>query len=47
MFLAELKQTLPTAVELYNIDGHINDPIFAETALKVFDDWCEKGLVRT
>ena len=47
VFLAELKQTLPTAVELYNIDGHINDPIFAETALKVFDDWCEKGLVRT
>ncbi len=45
-FLAELEQVLPPAADVHNIDGHINDPVFAETALKVFDDWCDKGLVQ-
>lgn len=45
VFLDELEKALPETVEVHSIDGHINDPVFAETALNVFDDWCAKGLV--
>jgi uncharacterized protein (UPF0261 family) len=44
-FLAELEASLPTNVEQYRIDCHINDAEFACKALEVFDDWRSKGLV--
>jgi uncharacterized protein (UPF0261 family) len=44
-FLQELKKTLPPNVEQHRINGHINDSVFAEKALEVFDDWCAKGLI--
>ncbi|MEM9031389.1 MAG: hypothetical protein AAGB18_01990, partial [Pseudomonadota bacterium] len=31
--------------ELHAIDAHINDHEFAATALRIFDDWREQGLV--
>lgn len=44
-FLAELEATCPDNVQKYNIDGHINDVVFAETALSIFDRWCAAGQV--
>ena len=44
-FLAELEATAPTNVDIHRIDGHINDAVFAEEALGIFDDWRERGLV--
>ena len=46
VFMAELQATLPANVEAHQIDGHINDPIFAETALAIFDGWCADGTVK-
>ncbi|MGI9354578.1 MAG: Tm-1-like ATP-binding domain-containing protein [Rhizobiaceae bacterium] len=46
VFLDELEQTLPPHVEVHEIDGHINDPIFAEYALSVFDSWCFEGRIQ-
>ena len=45
-FLDEMRATCPENVALHEIDGHINDPIFAETALRIFDAWCEAGVVK-
>jgi len=45
VFLAELQATLPDRVETHRINGHINDAIFAETALAVFDAWRAAGYV--
>jgi uncharacterized protein (UPF0261 family) len=45
-FMAELQATLPANVEAHPIEGHINDPIFAETALAIFDGWCADGTVK-
>lgn len=44
-FLATLEQALPRHVTTHRIDGHINDAIFAETALAIFDQWRADGLV--
>ncbi|GHA61951.1 hypothetical protein GCM10008927_29280 [Amylibacter ulvae] len=44
-FLSTLHETCPDNVEIHEIDGHINDPIFADTALALFDAWCETGVV--
>lgn len=45
VFLQELKAAMPANVETHSVGGHINDPIFAETALKIFDDWRTRGIV--
>lgn len=44
-FLAELRANLPPNVESHEIDGHINDAIFAEKALEIFDAWRADGIV--
>lgn len=44
-FFAELETHCPATAEITKIDGHINDDIFAQTALSVFDDWCAAGLI--
>ena len=44
-FLAELEATAPANVDIHRIYGHINDAVFAEEALGIFDDWRERGLV--
>jgi len=38
-FLSELRDTLPSNVDTYSVDAHINDPAFAEKALEIFDAW--------
>ncbi|ABD56423.1 Tm-1-like ATP-binding domain-containing protein [Jannaschia sp. CCS1] len=44
-FLAELSRALPANVQAHAIDAHINDALFADTALTIFDQWCAEGLV--
>jgi len=44
-FLNEIQAHLPANVQAHRIDGHINDEIFARTALEIFDTWCAAGVV--
>ncbi len=44
-FLQEILATKPANVEVHLIDGHINDALFAEYALKIFDAWRSDGLI--
>jgi len=44
-FIAELEKGLPANVDVHRVDGHINDAIFADTALQVFDAWRASGVV--
>ncbi len=44
-FLSELEASLPAHVETHKISGHINDPVFAEAALSLFDSWCAEGKI--
>ncbi|NNK15415.1 MAG: Tm-1-like ATP-binding domain-containing protein [Sulfitobacter sp.] len=45
-FYDEMQTVCPDNVEQVRIDGHINDPVFAETALDIFDRWCAEGIVK-
>jgi uncharacterized protein (UPF0261 family) len=44
-FMTEIEATVPDNVAVHKVDGHINDEIFAATALEIFDRWCEEGLI--
>jgi uncharacterized protein (UPF0261 family) len=44
-FLEELKATVASSVSFSEIDGHINDLEFCETALEIFDGWVADGHV--
>ena len=44
-FLDTVRETLPPNVEAHWIDGHINDAVFAERALQIFDTWRADGIV--
>lgn len=45
-FLATFEAVMPAHATLHQIDGHINDAVFADTALAIFDGWCAEGLVK-
>lgn len=45
LFLSELLAGLPQEVETHRLDCHINDDVFVDHALKVFDAWCAEGIV--
>jgi uncharacterized protein (UPF0261 family) len=42
---AECRRLIREPVELIEIDAHINDDRFVDTALAVFDRWVEQGIV--
>jgi len=44
-FLDESRQLPIGAAKLIELDAHINDAAFVETALRVFDAWVREGLV--
>ncbi|MBV6634338.1 MAG: Tm-1-like ATP-binding domain-containing protein [Mameliella sp.] len=46
VFIAEIRAQCPANVQLVELDAHINDPAFAETALEVFDGWQAGGALR-
>jgi uncharacterized protein (UPF0261 family) len=45
VFCEAIRKHCPANVKLIEIDGHINDAIFAETALAVFDAWLADGTI--
>lgn len=46
-FYDEISKVCPDNVDRREIDGHINDAIFSETALDIFDGWCRNGTVKS
>lgn len=46
-FCDEVQAVMPKNVNLRQLDCHINDAEFCETALAVFDDWVARGIVKT
>lgn len=44
-FLQETRATAPGNVELVEIEAHINDAAFADTALSIFDRWATDGVI--
>lgn len=46
-FCDEMRQACPANVRLIELDAHINDEIFTNAVLAVFDGWVEQGLVRS
>ncbi|MGI9482901.1 MAG: Tm-1-like ATP-binding domain-containing protein, partial [Hyphomicrobiales bacterium] len=46
-FLDEMRTVIKPPLEMSEIDAHINDQLFADTALKIFDDWVADGTVKT
>lgn len=44
-FVAAMRAALPAGVALYEIDAHINDDGFVDTALAIFDRWVAEGTV--
>ncbi len=44
-FLDEVKNNLPAAVQVLDLDCHINDAAFSEAALRVVDGWIAQGIL--
>lgn len=45
-FVDEMRSAIRPPVAMTEIDAHINDAAFADTALAIFDDWVAKGIVK-
>ena len=45
-FIQETRDTRPKNVDLIELDCHINDPEFSETALSILDNWIAAGVVK-
>lgn len=43
--VSELRSRVSASTRLVEIDGHINDAAFAQSALQVFDGWVADGLI--
>jgi len=46
-FVDEMRAAIKPPAELTEVDGHINDQLFADTALEIFDTWVAEGIVST
>jgi len=44
-FMDEMRRSVPANVLFREIDGHINDSAFVETALAIFDEWVAQGII--
>ncbi|KIC15705.1 Tm-1-like ATP-binding domain-containing protein [Leisingera sp. ANG-DT] len=44
-FITELSATVAPAVQATELEAHINDPAFAQTALEILDRWVAEGTV--
>ncbi|KIC47388.1 hypothetical protein RA28_07095 [Ruegeria sp. ANG-S4] len=45
-FVQEVRAHCPDNATLIELDAHINDPLFADAALRVIDDWIASGQVK-
>lgn len=46
-FIDEMRRVVRPPAQMSEIDAHINDELFCETALRIFDDWVAAGIVAT
>lgn len=46
-FIDEMRHAIVAPAHLTEIDAHINDAAFAETALAILDDWIARGVLRS
>ena len=46
-FLDEMRVAIQPPVELTEIDAHINDRVFADKVLEIFDGWVAEGVVKS
>jgi len=46
-FCTAMTQAIPANTTLHRLDCHINDAGFAEKVLEIFDDWVDRGLIKT
>ncbi|MBX2881733.1 MAG: Tm-1-like ATP-binding domain-containing protein [Granulosicoccus sp.] len=44
-FLNEMRQVIHSPITLVEVDAHINDQLFADKALEIFDEWVADGTV--
>ena len=44
-FYGQLRELLKDPVELHEVDTHMNDDRFAQSALEIFDRWVDEGLI--
>jgi len=44
-FLDEARAVIKPPIQLTEIEAHINDPLFADTALQIFDSWLADGTI--
>lgn len=44
-FTDEIRRQVAEPVRLVEIDAHINDPLFCETVLGIFDEWVAEGRI--
>lgn len=44
-FMDEMAGQVPANALYHPIDAHINDPLFVETVLAIFDDWVAQGII--
>jgi len=45
-FCEEMRQSCPENAELIELDCHINDAVFAQKVLEIFDSWTTTGVVK-
>lgn len=46
-FVDAFRQNCPSNADLIEIDAHINDDKFSQTALDIFDDWLRSGIIKS
>ena len=46
-FIDGCRAAIGPPTDLVECDAHINDPLFVETALEIFDGWVRSGVVKT
>jgi uncharacterized protein (UPF0261 family) len=45
-FSSEIKKFIKAPVQLVELEAHINDAIFADKVLEIFDDWVARGIIQ-
>jgi len=46
-FASELRRVIQAPLQYTELDCHINDALFTDTVLSLFDDWVQQGIVKT
>jgi uncharacterized protein (UPF0261 family) len=44
-YMNEFRRALKAPIEVYELDAHINDDVFVDKALEIFDGWVRSGFI--